>query len=139
MASGGYAGKNLVVTFGGTAYESYFRTIGQDENEDQIDITAGSDTWDTSVGGDKHGEASLELVMPSGTAGTAMYGAFALGTEGTLVLQPEGTAAAKPVSTINTARVISRGRPIDRAGEATFSVTLKYNVTTGVTDGANSA
>lgn len=138
MASGGYAGKNAVVSFGGTAYESYFRTIGQDENEDQIDITAGSDAWDTSVGGDKHGEVSLELVMPAGTAGTAVYGAFALGTEGTLIIQPEGTASAKPVSTINTARVISRGRPIDRAGETTFSTTLKYNVIAGPTDGANS-
>lgn len=133
----GYAGKNLVITFGGTNYESYFRTVGQDENEDQIDITAGSDAWDVSTGGDRHGEVTLELLFPAGTAGTAVYGAFALGTEGTLVIQPEGTASTKPITTVNTARVISRGRPIDRAGETTFSATVKYNIAAGPTDSAN--
>ena len=133
----GFSGRAAVITFGGTAYTAYYRTLGQTENEDQIDTTAGPDTWDTSVGGDKHGEVALELLMPTGTAGTAVYGAFALGTEGTLIIQPEGTAASKPKTTIDTARVISRGRPLNRAGETTFSATLKYNVSTGPTDAAN--
>ena len=130
----GYTGKNAVLTWKGTTYNSYYRTADQTENEDQVDLTAGDDAWDVSTGGTKHGEISMELLMPQGTAGTAVYGAFALGEEGTAVIQPEGTASGKPTSTINTARVISRGRPLPRADAVTFSITLKYNDAAGPSD-----
>ena len=133
----GYAGRAAVFSFGGTQYETYYRTLDQSENEDQIDTTAGAQTWDVSIGGDKHGEWNFELIMPAGADGSTTYAAFVVGTEGTAIIGPEGTTAGNPCSTVYC-RVISRARPLNRADATTFAVSLKYNDADGPTDSAYS-
>jgi hypothetical protein len=58
-----------------------------------VDTSAGSDEWSTFLPGLKSWNASISLLQPVG--GTALEDALKAGTQGTLVIGPEGTASGK--------------------------------------------
>ena len=92
-------GKNLVVQFqtGGQTYvisgDQTSLEITMDANE--ADMTAGADDYVYMKPTTKLTGATLTCKY-IGTAGSATWGALPVGTEGTLIYAPEGTATGKP-------------------------------------------
>lgn len=69
------------------------RSVSLTPTGDMIDTSAGSDEWRTRLPSIKDWSASISLLMPVG--GTALEDAIAAGTQGTLIVGPEGTASGK--------------------------------------------
>jgi len=124
--STGFTGSAAYIKFGSTELDSYYRSAGWSEEIDLVEETAGSDDNKTYLTAVLDGTSDLELIMPSGTAGTAVWAAVAPGTEGTLEVGPEGTAAGKPKHTVN-AIVKSRGKPLTYNDITTFSVSFQFS------------
>lgn len=108
MAINGYIGDDASIVFGSTTLNTYYRNASPTEEVDLVDKSAGSDDSKTYLAALKDGSMSLELVIPSGTAGTAMWAAIAPATSGTLTWGGEGTAITQSVVAI----VKSRGKPL---------------------------
>jgi len=126
MSSTGFTGKQAYIKFGDTELDSYYRSAGWSEEIDLVEETAGSDDNKTYLTAVLDGTSDLELIMPSGTAGTAVWAAVKPGTEGTLEVGPEGTASGKPKHTVN-AIVKSRGKPLTYNDITTFSVSFQFS------------
>jgi len=123
MAVDGFTGKNAYIKFGDTELQTYYRTASPTEEVDLVDKSAGSDDSKTYLAALKDGTMSLEIVMPSGTAGTALWEAIAPATEGTLTWGGEGTAITESVNAI----VKSRGRPLTYNDLTTVSVEFQFS------------
>lgn len=93
-------GRDLVVLFqtGGQTY-----TLSGDQTS--LEITLDTNEADMTAGGDQFvfmkptirvSGATLTCKYTGGTAGTAIWGAVTVQTEGTLIYGPEGTATGKP-------------------------------------------
>lgn len=108
MAVDGYTGTAASIVFGAQTLNTYYRTASPTQEVDLVEKSAGGDDSKTYIAALKDGSLSLELVMPSGTAGTAMWAALAPATSGTLTWGGEGTAITESV----VALVKSRGRPL---------------------------
>lgn len=126
MAVSGYTGSGAYIIFGTTVLNTYYRTGTKGEEIDLVDKSAGADTNKTYLTALKDGTFDIECVMPSGTAGTAVWGAVAPGTEATLIIGPEGTASGEPKQTVN-AIVRSRGWPLTYNDLTTFSVSFQFS------------
>lgn len=108
MAVDGYTGTDAYIKFDSTELHTYYRNAGPTEEVDLVDKSAGSDDSKTYLAALKDGSMSLEIVIPSGTAGTALWAAIAPATEGTLEWGGEGTAITQSVNAL----VKSRGKPL---------------------------
>jgi len=126
MATDGFVGKNAYIKFGNTELQTYFRTLNKAEEIDLVEQTSGSDADKSWLATVRSGTYDGEFIMPSGTAGTAVFGAVALGTSATLEVGPEGTASGKPKHSV-TAIVRSRGEPLTYNDVTTFSVGWQFN------------
>lgn len=126
MAVSGYLGKAAYVKFGSTVLNTYYRTLTPDEEIELVEKTAGADANKTYLSGAKDGTIEGEFVMPQGSAGTAVWGAVAPGTEATLEWGPEGTASGKPKHTVN-AMVRRRGKPLTYNDLSTFAVSWQMS------------
>lgn len=97
------SGADLVVQFihsGGTATLSGDqRVLSVEREQETADATAGSDGARVSIATVKKFSASLETHF-IGTAGSAVWSAVLLGTTGTLIYGPQGTATGKPKGSI---------------------------------------
>jgi len=124
--STGFTGKAAYIKFGSTELDAYYRSAGWSEEIDLVEETAGSDANKKYLTAVLDGTSDLELIMPSGTAGTAVWAAVKPGTEGTLEIGPEGTAAGKAKHTVN-AIVKSRGKPLTYNDITTFSVSFQFS------------
>jgi hypothetical protein len=97
-----YAGSSLYVEWinssGTTALTGDFRQFSITPSVDLYDQTAGSDAYKTRIVGVKDGAMSFSAVMQAG--GTALTNVLASGTEGTLIVAPEGTATGKQKITL---------------------------------------
>lgn len=122
----GFLGQNAYIKFGSTELQIYYRNLGGNEEGDLVECSSGSDRNKLYLGGQKDGSKDLEIVMPAGTAGTALYAAVTPLTAGTLEWGPEGTASGKARHYVN-AIVKSRGEPLKYNDLTTLSVTFQYN------------
>ena len=92
-------GKNLYLAFGSTVLDTDYRSFSGSEEMGTVDASAGSDTARTYLTTLEDGTASATVVRQSGTVGTVIATALAVGTAGTLTWAEEGTTAGKPRST----------------------------------------
>jgi hypothetical protein len=134
-SSGQYTGENVYVKFGTTELSGNYTKISWSEEVDLKDVTAGTDTNRKKLARVKDGSASMTAYHPSGTAGTALWGAIAVGGTGTLEWGPEGTAAGKPKHTV-AAFVKSRKKNAGAEDAVEFVVDFDFNG--AVTDGVYS-
>jgi len=132
MAVTGYTGTAAYIVFGSTTLNTYYRTASPSEEIDLVEKSAGADANKTYLTALKDGSADFELVMPAGTAGTALWGAVAPGTSGTLEWAPRGTTATYARHYV-TAIVKNRGQPLTYNDLSTISVSFQFN--SAVTDG----
>jgi len=123
MAVDGYTGTAASIVFNSTVLNTYYRSAEPSQEVDLVDKSAGADSEKTYLAALKDGSMSVELVMPSGTAGTALWAAIAPGTEGTLEWGGEGTALTESVNAI----VKSRGRPLSYNDLTTVSVEFQFS------------
>jgi hypothetical protein len=97
-----YTGKNMVFQWiysGGTVnMQADFRTVNLSPTIDFADSTAGSDARRKRIPTIADATVSYSGLAQQG--GTAVEDALAEGTEGTIIFQPEGTAAGKRKYTI---------------------------------------
>lgn len=90
------SGAALYIQFGSTVLSATQRTLDVTEQQETADATAGADTYRNFVSTVKMIEASAELLMQDGTAGSALYAALIPGSQGTLIWGQEGNATGKP-------------------------------------------
>jgi len=86
------------------------------------DQTAGADSNKSYVVGVKDGSITFNAIMQSGTGsgGTLTFSTLTEGNIGTLLINPEGTAAAKPRITIPAiAQGVAQSWPYDNVCETT--------------------
>lgn len=92
-----YTGKDLAMSWiysGGTiTLNTDYRSCNWNPSIGKTDKSAGSDAQKTYLATQKDVSCSITLVAQAG--GTALMDALAPGVEGTLIVQPEGTAAGK--------------------------------------------
>lgn len=103
-----FTGKDLVINWlwsGGTlALTAEYKTFSWTPSQDKYETTTSNDLNKTYITGLKDFTASFNAYHLTG--GTALEDALAIGTQGTLIVQPEGTATGKrkltfPVFTTN--------------------------------------
>ena len=68
-----------------------WRSFNFNPSQDKFDSTAGTHTSKSYIKGLKDFTCDLSGMAQGGTAGTAVLAAFAIGTDGTLTAQPQGT------------------------------------------------
>ena len=90
------SGKNLVVTFAGVTISGTQRTFEFEHEEEQIDASAGADTYRTFIPSMRVINPKMEAIMEDKASGSAVQNVLDIGQEGTLVWSPEGTASGKP-------------------------------------------
>lgn len=123
-----YAGSALYLTWihpGGTAVLSGdFRTFSTTPSVDYYESTAGADTDKTYLSGVKDRTISVSYVDQSD--GTVTLDALEEGTQGTLVVSPEGTASTKRRETYPAiSGGASRNEPYNNVVE--ISITFQGN------------
>src|SRR5215831_3623726 len=89
-----FTGHQLVVTFGGVALASDFRTFTATEEAGLVDASAGNDTARTYLKSRTDGTAALEVLGQDNT--TAVWDAVKPGTTGSLVWGEEGSGTGQP-------------------------------------------
>jgi hypothetical protein len=119
-----YAGNIAYIKFGSTVLSPDYRAFSEEETLDIKDASAGSDGYKPKVTTQKDGKSSITLVAQA--AGTALWAAVALGTEGTLEWGPEGTVSGKPRHYV-TAIVSKRGQPLKYDEVAMLDIDFAYN------------
>ncbi len=124
MAIAGFTGSAAYLKFGATELQTYYRTATLNESIDLVDKSAGADASKTYLTALKDGTFTAEVVLPTG--GTAIVAATNVGTSGTILYGPEGTASGKPKASV-LAIVSSRGRPLTYNDVTTMSVTWQFN------------
>lgn len=92
-------GKNMYLMFVATVLDTDYRSFSKTEEMGTVDASAGSDVARTYLTTLEDGTASATIVRQSGTLGTVLDAAIAVGTTGTLTWAEEGTAAGKPKHT----------------------------------------
>lgn len=94
-----FTGKNLVVTFGGTALAGAFRSFSTTEEAGLVDASAGNDQARTYLKTLEDGTATLEVLAQDDS--TAVWAAVKPGTSGSLVWGEEGSGTGQPRHTVN--------------------------------------
>lgn len=120
-----YTGQNMYISFAGVAINTDYKSLSMSETIDTVDITAGSETTRRHIPTISSAEMSFEVFQTdvTSTGGTAIRGVLAVGTQGTLIWGPEGTAANMPkYSCVATITQLDISYPFDGAVEmsATF-------------------
>lgn len=131
-------GKSLYLQFGSTNISGEQRTFDVSEMQETADVTAGADNYRNFANTVKTIEATAEIIMKEhSTGGSAILAALSLGTGGTLIWGPEGTATGKPKKGFYATLVdFSQAIPFDDA----YTVKLKFQMAgtalafNGVTD-----
>jgi hypothetical protein len=96
MATTRFTGKNLYVKFVSTVLSTHGRNFEVTHEQEQADGTAGADDYRVFLNTVKNIGASMDIIMSSGSTGSAVIAALQPGAEGTLEFAPEGTVAGKP-------------------------------------------
>ena len=123
-----FAGSSLVVTWiqaaATTVLTGDHKSCSYTPSLGLYDQTAGADANKSYIPGVKDGSVTFNAIMQSGTGsgGTLTFSTLTEGNIGTVIIQPEGTVAAKPKITIPA---ISQGAaqswPYDNVCEVTVN------------------
>ena len=127
-----YSGKDLYLSFGGTDLSADFTSVTINEEDDEIDLTAGNDTEHYYKSLRSDATVDYECFWNGGTAQTE-FDAVVPGTAGTLLIGPRGTASGYPKITVNRALAKSRRltMPFDRESKLTGTFQCSATVTRG--------
>ena len=120
-----------ITTAGTQTLGSDYRTVGWNPTVAYADITAGADTHIGRLPTLKDATAAVTLVDSSGTA---VYAALQPGMAGTLIIQPEGTAANKRKITFPC---YSDGAVPSYTYNDTTTVSVNFTGNGSFTDGTN--
>ena len=93
MSSNSFAGTAMVVSWNALAITGEYRRVTINQTVNDADGTSGVDTEIRHMPTQTNANVALEMTAMSGTAGTALWTAMQPRTSGTLIVQPEGTAA----------------------------------------------
>lgn len=126
-----YRGKDVFVSLGGTDISGDGRSIDFEESADALDSSKWGDTRRTKVPGLEDASGSLEALDTTGTW-TAAWDAIAVGTEGTLVIHPEGTGAGNREL---SCEVVVTGRSISLPYDDLAMLSMDFEVSGAVTEG----
>ena len=130
-----YTGKDLDIQWiydGGTvSLNGDFRSFKSAESTDMADKSAGNDTHKSSIPKLTAGKVDIDFLDTTGTAGTQVWGALAVQTDGTLVWSPQGTAAGKPKHSCHS---IVTGRDRDFPYDDVVTVKASYELQEDVSD-----
>lgn len=118
-------GIDLYVSFAGQSIVADYREFTVERTIDTVDKTAGNETSKSYIPTLKDGTASLTYCY-AGSAGTAISNLFKVGTEGTLLWGPEGTATGKPKGG-NYGIVTSHSKPQVHADLIMRTVTWQFS------------
>ena len=124
--TGRISGKDVYATFAGTEITGDFTSIGRAEENDQIDVTAGADTFHYFLSlARRNGTSDFETFYDGST--TTVWTAIVPGAAGTLIIAPKGTATGNPRWTWSRALVASRdiSFPFDEGVKVT--ATFQYS------------
>ncbi len=88
----------VTASYGTISIAPDYRTCSIKTNVDVIDATAGADTSKVKMFGMQDITVDMNVVLQAG--GTANMAAFQTSTQGTLTIQPEGTATGKTKFTV---------------------------------------
>lgn len=98
-----YTGKDMVISWAyGTApgtitLQADYRTFSWAPTQEKFNVRTGAEQAETYITGATDFTASYDGLHQAGTAGTEIYAlALAMGTKGTLTVQPQGTAGSLP-------------------------------------------
>jgi hypothetical protein len=131
-----YTGKDLLLNWvhsGGTvALNGDFRTVNWQPTTDMADATAGADTTRVRIATIKDATAAVQLLAQTG--GTALLTLLAAGTNGTLIIQPEGTATGKVKITFPS---ISAGAQYTFPYNDVVAISCNFSANGAFTEGAN--
>jgi len=122
-------GTAMYLKFGSTVLSGDYRSFSAEETGDVVDASAGADTNRTYLTMLKDGTASATIVAQAGS--TALWGAVAPLTGGTLEWDEEGTTAGRPKHTA-WAIVTSRAMGAEYADIVTFDVA--WQISSAVSD-----
>jgi hypothetical protein len=89
-------GKNAYINFGSTVLSPDYLTFKEGNASDMVDKSAGADNRHTYIAALADGGYDIDMYVD----GTAIYDAVLPGTEGTLTIAVEGTAAGKRKTTV---------------------------------------
>jgi len=135
-----FAGSSLVVSWIQTAATTVLtgdhKSCTYTPSINFYDATAGADTHKSYIPGVKDGSATFNANMQSGTAsgGTITYATLARGNQGTLQIQPEGTASTKPKISVPA---ISQGPAYSWPYDNVVEVTVNFQQNGAEAEAAN--
>ena len=125
-ASGRISGKNLYMTFGGVAIHGDFTSASVNQEDDQIDVTAGAETFHYFLSlARANGSVDFEAFYDGSTE--TVWDALVPGASGTLIMAPKGTDSGNPTWTVNHALVHSRNSSIPFDNGLTISATFQLS------------
>ena len=117
-------GKDLYVTFAGVVISGDFTSVSFSEEGDEADVTAGADTSHYYIPlGRKDGSCEVESFY----GGSVSWQGLAVGSIGTLIVGPAGTASTKPKYTWTRATIRSRGQEIPFDDGVTFKAEIGFS------------
>src|SRR5687768_6751282 len=127
---------NWIHPGGTTSLAGDFRSVQWNPTTSYAETSAGSDTQVGRLPTLKDATASIELVNPA--SGTALYAALQPQVAGTLLIQPEGTAANKRKITFPCySDGAQYAHPYADVATLTCSFTGAGNIINNFTDGVN--
>jgi len=132
MANDTIIAHDAYLAFGGTVLSTRYRTFSPEETAETVDTTSGDDDYVTREVTVIDAKASLEIVLPGGTAGTATWAAVKPGNRGTLEWAPQGTAATAVRHYASDAVCVKRGKPLNYRDVTVVSI--DFEVSSNVVD-----
>jgi len=124
MSDTGATGSGYYLKFGTTVLSTNYRSTGVSEDIGLVDQSAGADTYRTYL--TTLGDGTRQATIKYKAGDTAVWGALARGTEGTLEWGEEGTAAGEPKHQV-LAIVTNRSHDASYDDLIVISAQFQYN------------
>lgn len=119
-----FTGKNLYMSFGGTAINPDFRTLTVNFGANTTDSTAGDDEYASVLATTKTVSVDLELLLETGATGDGIRNLLKEGATGEFLWGEEGNTGGSPKSGFNGV-VTNASRGIPYADVVTLNVTIE--------------
>ena len=129
--TGRISGKDLYVTFNSVPVHGDFTSVSIADEDDQIDVTAGADTFHYFLSlGRRNATMDFEAFYDGST--TTVWAGIAPGAAGTLIVSPKGTAVTMPKWTWS--RALVQNRNIDLPFDDGVTVTAAFQTSALVSE-----
>ena len=123
-----YAGKSLVIEFGGTDISTSARTaeISEDRGEtEKIDVTVKGDTERQHILGFQGADnTTVTCTILADDGGSDPVAALTMGDKDTLDIFPEGKTVNQDLDRLTNAEIISRSKSVPYDGAVEWSITF---------------